>query len=98
MQLRTAGAKRRTASESLINNIVNIFAPKAEKAERDAASGTGEERTRWYKHPLFRKILFAFFSLLLAMLLWGYVLMNQNPDREKTITGITPTLCDPVGY
>ena len=90
MQLRTAGAKRRTASESLINNIVNIFAPKAEKAERDAASGTGEERARWYKHPLFRKILFAFFSLLLAMFLWGYVLMNQNPDREKTITGITP--------
>ena len=27
-------------------------------------------------------------SLVFAMLLWGYVLMTQNPQREKTISNV----------
>lgn len=37
----------------------------------------------------FRKDLaFKIISLMFAMLVWGYVMMEQNPVREKTLTGI----------
>lgn len=37
----------------------------------------------------FRKDLaFKIISLVFAMLIWGYVMMEQNPSRDKTLTGI----------
>lgn len=46
------------------------------------------ERKPWYKIPLWRRIVYFTLSLLLAVFLWGFVLMSQNPDREKTFTDI----------
>lgn len=48
------------------------------------------ERKPWYKLSLARRITYFVLSLLLAVLLWGFVLMNQNPDREKTFYDIKP--------
>ena len=48
------------------------------------------ERKPWYKLPLARRIAYFVVSLLLAVLLWGFVLMSQNPDREKTFYNIKP--------
>ena len=48
---------------------------------------TGQKKTKL----IFKRILYGVLSLLFATFLWGYVLMNQNPDREKTFTDITPS-------
>ena len=31
-------------------------------------------------------------SLMFAILLWGYVLMTQNPPRVKTVTDVTVSI------
>ncbi|MCR5809741.1 MAG: hypothetical protein K6G56_09345 [Clostridiales bacterium] len=50
-------------------------------------TGIGE-RKPWYKLPLAKRIAYLVLSLLLAMLLWGYVLMTKNPDRTKVFGNI----------
>lgn len=91
MTSRQASAGRRTENTGILSDLMSVFAPKTAR-ETQSVTQAGEEKKRWYKHPLFRKLLFAFISLLLAMLLWGYVLMTQNPDREITITGVPTKL------
>ncbi|MCR5611940.1 MAG: hypothetical protein K6F68_08970 [Clostridiales bacterium] len=49
------------------------------------------EKKPWYKLPLARRIIYFVLSLLLAVFLWGFVLMTQNPDREKTFYDLKPT-------
>lgn len=48
------------------------------------------ERKPWYKLPLARRIIYFVLSLLIAVFLWGYAVMTQNPDRTKTFSGIKP--------
>lgn len=48
------------------------------------------ERKPWYKISVLRRIIYFILSLALAVFLWGFVLMTQNPDRQKTFTGIKP--------
>ncbi len=50
------------------------------------------DNTPWYKLPLIRRLFFGIVSILLAMLMWGYVLMEQNPDRTKVFYDIAPTI------
>ena len=87
MQRQTAGTKRRTGSSDLFASIAgSVF------RRRDAGTrASGEAKTPWYRLPVIRKAFFALLSLILAMLLWGYVLMSQNPSRTRTIYNVTPT-------
>lgn len=87
MSRQTASAKR-TGSADFFSSVLSVFAPGREKRAR---AGADKDRTPWYRLPILRRIFFAFISLILAMLLWGYVLMSQNPSRTKTVTGVTPT-------
>ena len=65
-------------------------AKSAEGAENDLNAGSDDKKAV-DKTGIVKKVIYAVVSLFLAMLLWGYVLMDQNPDREKTVTNITPT-------
>lgn len=86
-----ANGKRRTRSADFLNALLSAFSP-SQQSDASGADASSEGHIKWYKHPIFRKVLFAIISVLIATLLWGYVLMSQNPDREKTLTGIIPTL------
>ncbi len=65
------------------------------KAQNPQATQTSQsndptaKKTPWIKTPLAKSILYGVISLICAMLLWGYVLMSQNPTREKTFTNVT---------
>lgn len=48
------------------------------------------ERKPWYKIPLLKRIFYFVLALLIAVFLWGFVLMSQNPDRERTFYDIKP--------
>ena len=48
-----------------------------------------DERTPWYKLSLTKRIIYGVLSLILAMLLWGYVLMTRNPPRTKTFQNVS---------
>lgn len=65
-------------------NLPHLFG----KGSKEASSDSGA----WSGMALVKKILLAVASLLLAMTLWGYVLMAQNPDRTKTYGGISVKL------
>lgn len=43
---------------------------------------------QWLKSFFTKNIAIKVLSLVFAMLLWGYVLMTDNPERIKTITGV----------
>ena len=55
---------------------------------KDGGSAAGEMRQRWSGFKIVKKVLLGVLALLLAMLLWGYVLLAQNPDRTKEFTGV----------
>lgn len=42
----------------------------------------------WFKNLFTKNIALKIVSLIFAMLLWGYVLMDENPERTKTLTNI----------
>ena len=87
MQRLTASAKRRTG-------ITNFFAAIRGRFSRRGKTGTRaaeEGKTPWYRHPVFKRIVYVLISVILATLLWGYVLMTQNPARTRTVYNITPT-------
>lgn len=42
----------------------------------------------WYKRTFFRKLRYALIALLIALTLWGYVLMTENPARIKRVEGV----------
>lgn len=58
----------------------------------DAAAATDEAdeagKLPWYKHSIVKKIGFALISLVVALALWGYVLMRENPARTKRIDNV----------
>ena len=85
-----AGVKKRTAAGEIVSRMAGLFGSK--RQAQSAAQGAGDgEKLPWYKREWFRTVLYIVLSLLIAMLLWGYVLMSQNPARIKTYTGVTPT-------
>lgn len=85
-----AGVKKRTAAGEIVSRMAGLFGSK--RRAQSAAQGAGDgEKLPWYKREWFRTVLYIVLSLLIAMLLWGYVLMSQNPARIKTYTGVTPT-------
>lgn len=43
----------------------------------------------WYKRKLARKLRYAFIALLVAVTLWGYVLMSENPVRIKRVENVS---------
>lgn len=49
---------------------------------------TDETPVRWYKRSFIRKLGYMLVSALIAMTLWGYVLMSENPAREKRIENV----------
>ena len=42
----------------------------------------------WRKRPIVRKICYGLISILIALTLWGYVLMTENPVRIKTVEDV----------
>lgn len=65
------------------------------KKDNNTSSDLGSEnkdfvnkKTPWHKRPVAKKVFIAAISGICAMLLWGYVLMSQNPDRTKTFGGV----------
>lgn len=72
--------KRKTV-KTLKNDLAGRFT--------DAPESSEEQKTvPWYKKPLLKKISFWLIAIIVAMSLWGYVLMSENPAREKKIDGV----------
>lgn len=84
-------AEKRTESK-LAGRLAGMFSVFPRRADEPGQTviDVGQETQQPKKtRRIVRSILYAVISLLLAMIIWGYVLMDQNPDREKTITGVT---------
>ena len=50
--------------------------------------GDGAPKKRWYQNIVLRKIGYALIALVIAVTVWGYVLMSQNPARTKRIENV----------
>lgn len=48
----------------------------------------GSALKTWLKNAFTKNIALKIVSLIFAMLLWGYVLMSENPLRTKTLTNV----------
>lgn len=59
---------------------------------KKTGGASSDESKPWSGVTLLRKIMLVLISLLCAMLLWGYVLMSQNPDRTKAFSGVSVAL------
>lgn len=84
-------AEKRTESK-LAGRLAGMFSVFPRRADEPGQTviDVGQETQQPKKtRRIVRSILYAVISLLLATIIWGYVLMDQNPDREKTITGVT---------
>ena len=55
---------------------------------KDGGAVAGEMRQPWNGLTVVKKVLLIVLALVLATLLWGYVLLAQNPDRTKEFTGV----------
>lgn len=87
---REASAGRRTAASELAAHMAGIFGSSKRGAASSDRAESGSARP-WYKSGWLRTVLYIILSLIIAMLIWGYVLMSQNPARQKTYSGVTPT-------
>ncbi|GEM_PF-192133 len=58
------------------------------RIDTEKESGKAETDLPWYKRTFFRKIRYALVALIIALTLWGYVLMSQNPSRTKTVENV----------
>lgn len=47
-----------------------------------------EKKLPWYKRTLFRKLRYGFIAILIALVLWGYVLMSENPVRIRKVDDV----------
>lgn len=45
-------------------------------------------KKRWYQNTVLRKIGYALIALIIAVTVWGYVLMSENPVRTKRIENV----------
>lgn len=65
------------------------FSRDRNKSRAAVQAAEKDERTPWYKLSLTKRIIYAVLSLILATLLWGYVLMTKNPARTKTFQNVS---------
>lgn len=72
--------KRKTVNSLKNDSDDRVIVPPESSGEQKAVP--------WYKKPLIKKMSFCLIALIVAMALWGYVLMSENPSREKTIEGV----------
>ena len=87
-----ASAGKRSAGAEFFSHLSGVFNKSSGKVKAArAGKAEGEADLPWYKRTFFRRILYAVVSLIIATLIWGYVLMSQNPARQKTFSGVTPT-------
>ncbi len=56
---------------------------------KNKENNNGSAFRKWIKDFFTKSIVLKIVSLLFAMLLWGYVLMVENPTRIKTISNVT---------
>ena len=52
------------------------------------STNTGSALKTWLKNAFTKNLALKIVSLIFAMLLWGYVLMSENPQRTKTLTNV----------
>lgn len=88
----TENAKRSTESD-LGERLRSAFSlsPRRSRGGQTVVEAGQEQILPSKRRTVVRKIIYAVVSLILATIIWGYVLMTQNPDREKTFTDITPS-------
>ena len=56
---------------------------------QSAKSESAEEpKKRWYQSTFLKKIGYALIALIIAVTVWGYVLMSENPVRTKRIENV----------
>lgn len=57
--------------------------------DRPTANKTPDDKDLpWYKRKFVRKLRYALIALLIALTLWGYVLMSENPVRIKKVEDV----------
>lgn len=65
------------------------IASKTVRTEQPAQTAQEDEPALpWYKHTFFRKLSYALIALLIAVTVWGYVLMSENPVRIKRVENV----------
>ncbi len=74
--------RERMMREGATGNFKRIEGEVAKADEKDLP---------WYKRTVFRKIRYAIIAVLIALTLWGYVLMSENPVRIKRVENVRLT-------
>lgn len=71
-------------SAGVIDGMTGTF----HRIESSQTKSSPVEKKPWYKAAFFRKIGFALISAIVALTLWGYVLMKENPTRIKRVANV----------
>lgn len=90
-----------TANDNTANELNNASAASAQSPAPEERSATAsapvlpeqgiknesdeKPKKRWYQNTVLRKIGYALIALIIAVTVWGYVLMSENPVRIKRI-------------
>lgn len=81
MERETENGKN-SAAGNILGRAKNLFS---------IGGGTSADRKPWFKLPLAKRIVYGVLSVLLAMLIWGYVLVTKDPMRRKTFNDVAIT-------
>ncbi len=82
-----AGAKPAAVSVAESGEKRTVSAAEASSGA-GAEGGEAEQKPRWYKRPFIHKLGYGLLSLLIAVTIWGYVLMSENPVRIKRVDNV----------
>lgn len=82
MERETENVKTSAAGGNFLDIVKSVFSVNGSQSK---------ERKPWYKLPLAKRIVYLVLSVLLAMLVWGYVLVTKDPPRRKTFSDIAIT-------
>lgn len=77
-------AFKRGDTAELVRPAALQGAPYSKSAETDGDA----PKPAWYKRAFFRKLGYALIALLIALTIWGYVLMSENPPRTKRVENV----------
>ena len=55
---------------------------------QNAAADSESPQPPWYKRVFLRKLGYALIALIIALTIWGYVLMSENPQRTKRVENV----------
>lgn len=75
---------RHEQSAGVIDGMTGTF----HRIDTEKSKNEAVEKDPWYKRPFMRKIGYAFVALIVALTLWGYVLMKENPTRIKSVEDV----------